>query len=254
MKLFRTLAAATIMMIAFLAPVAAGTVKVFAAASLKNALDEIAADWNASTGKDAVMVFAGSSALAKQIVEGAPADIFISADLAWMDDLQSRNLIDPATRGNLLGNSLVIVAPAGTDVNIDLSKPVDLAALLAGGKLAIADVKAVPAGRYAKAALESLGLWTRVEPHLAQSENVRAALAFVARGEAPLGIVYGSDAMVEAKVRVVGTFPAQSHPPIVYPAARIANAVNSDADEFLRHLRSGTARGIFESHGFTVLD
>ena len=228
-------------------------VHVFAAASLKTALDEIGASWKAAAGKDAVMVYAGTSSLAKQISLGAPADLFISADLDWMDYLQSKGLIRPETRCNLLGNTLVLIAPKDSTGEADLTHPVDLAGLLNGGMLAIADVKAVPAGRYAKTALDSLGLWAGVERHLAQSDNVRAALAFVARGEAPLGIVYGSDARAEPKVRVVAEFPPASHPPITYPVAVVAASTNADAGPLLQYLLSPAARTIFENNGFKVL-
>ena len=182
-------------------------VKVFAAASLKNAIDEIAASWKASTGKEAVASYAASSALAKQIIEGAPADIFVSADISWMDAVAEKNLIVTDSRKNLLGNTLVLVATAGSGKKIELKSGADIAGILGDDKLAVADVKAVPAGKYAKAALETLGLWQSVEKNLAMSENVRAALALVARGEAPLGIVYGSDAKSESKVEIAGVFP-----------------------------------------------
>lgn len=252
MGTLRTIVTLVLLVFGFALSAHAEAVKVFAAASLKNALDDIGATWTAGTGKQAVMVLAGSSALAKQISEGAPADIFISADLAWMDDLESKSLIKPGSRVNLLGNTLVLISPAQSNQAVQLSDGTDLAALLAGGKLAVADVKSVPAGRYAKAALESLKLWDNVSGHLAQSENVRAALAFVARGEAPLGIVYGSDAAVEPKVRIAATFPAHSHPPIVYPAAIVATSVNPDTAAFLGYLRSAESRRIFRSYGFTV--
>jgi len=232
---------------------AAKPVHVFAAASLKTALDAIGASWKASSGKDTIMVYAGTPSLAKQIAQGAPADIFISADLDWMDYLQSKDLIRPESRCNLLGNTLVLIAPAASSVSVDLMHPVDLASLLDGGKLAVADVKSVPAGRYARAALGSLGLWDGVKSSLAQSDNVRAALAFVARGEAPLGIVYGSDAHAEPKVRVVAAFPAGSHPPIVYPAALVAASTDAEAAPFLNYLRSPAARTIFERNGFKLL-
>lgn len=227
--------------------------RVFAAASLKTAMDDIGADWRTDTGKEITMVYAGSSALAKQITGGAPADLFISADLAWMDLLQSEGLIDDTSRRNLLGNTLVLIAPADSQDKADLSKPADLVSILNGGRMAVADVKAVPAGRYAKAALRSLGLWSELEPHLAQAENVRVALAYVARGETPLGIVYGSDALIEPKVKVIATFPADSHPPVIYPAAIVKSSANADAKRFLEFLDSPVATSIFERNGFKVL-
>ena len=254
MKVLRTIATLVLLAQGFAWPAHAEAVKVFAAASLKNALDDIGAAWMAGTGKQAVMVMAGSSALAKQIAEGAPADIFISADLAWMDDLESKGLIQSESRVNLLGNSLVLIAPQQPVQTVELSEHTDLVSLLAGGRLAVADVKSVPAGRYAKAALESLKLWDSVSDHLAQSENVRAALAFVARGEASLGIVYGSDAAAESNVRVTATFPANSHPPIVYPAAIVTASGNPDTAAFLSYLRSEESRKIFQSYGFTVFE
>ncbi len=231
----------------------AESVKVFAAASLKNAIDEIAASWKASTGKEAVASYAASSALAKQIIEGAPADIFVSADIPWMDAVAEKNLIATDSRKNLLGNTLVLVATAGSGKKIELKSGADLAGLLGDSKLAVADVKAVPAGKYAKAALETLGLWPSVEKNLAMSENVRAALALVARGEAPLGIVYGSDAKSEGKVEVAGVFPQDSHPPIIYPVALISASANPDAKEFLSFLSSDGATAVFEKQGFEVL-
>jgi molybdate transport system substrate-binding protein len=243
------------MALVFAGPIGAQaeSVKLFAAASLKNALDEVAAAWKKASGKEAVGSYAASPALAKQIAEGAPADIFISADLAWMDDLESKNLIAKDTRKNLLGNSLVLIAPAGEAKTIELKPGTDLAASLGGGKLAVAEVKSVPAGKYAKAALEKLGLWAGVEPHLAMAENVRAALTLVARGEAPLGIVYATDARSENKVEVVGTFPEDSHPPIIYPVALVAASANPDAKEFFAFLFSEDAGKIFASQGFQVL-
>lgn len=247
-----------ILLLSGMMPVAAAAhaeaVNVFAAASLKTALDEIGGGWTASSGKRAAMVYAGTPALAKQIANGAPADVFISADIAWMDELESKRLIEPATRRNLLGNTLVLIAPRDSAVSADFGTTVDLAALLAGGKLAIADVKAVPAGKYARAALESLKLWSSVEPSLAQAENVRAALALVARGEAPLGIVYGSDAKAEPAVRVVAVFPKSSYPAIIYPVALVANAPSPDAPAFLDYLLSPQARSAFERNGFSVPD
>jgi molybdate transport system substrate-binding protein len=229
-------------------------VVVFAAASLKNALDEIAAGWTARSGVEVKTSYAASSALAKQIEQGAPADLFISADLDWMDYAEQKNLVKAATRGNLLGNSLVLVAAkdwAKADIKIESNFP--LADLLGDGRLAIASVTAVPAGKYGKAALEKLGVWSSVANKLAETENVRAALALVARGEAPLGIVYRTDAAAEPGVKIVGTFPEMSHPPIVYPAALLANSRDTGAEEFLRYLAGPEARAVFEKNGFSVL-
>jgi molybdate transport system substrate-binding protein len=225
-------------------------VLVFAAASLKTALDEIAASWAASSGKRATVSYAGSNTLAKQIEAGAPAALFISADLDWMDYLADRGLIRPETRTNLLGNSLVLIAPK------DEAKPVEigpaLAGRLAGGRLAMADVNAVPAGRYGKAALEKLGAWAGLKDRIAQVESVRAALLLVSRGEAPLGIVYRTDAVADPNVAVVATFPPDSHPPIVYPAA-LTKTADPDATALLAFLRSGPARAVVERQGFAVL-
>jgi molybdate transport system substrate-binding protein len=235
-------------------PARAEPVKVFAAASLKTALDDVGKAWLAGNpGKALSTSYAASSALAKQIEAGAPADLFVSADLDWMDELEQAGLLTSGSRKALLGNSLVLVATAGSGVKLGLTPGVDLAGALAGGKLAVADVKAVPAGKYAKAALVSLGLWASVERSLAQSENVRAALALVARGEAPLGIVYGSDARSEPKVEVVAVFPATSHPPIVYPVALIKGSTSSDAAAFLAFLSTSQANAIFAAGGLTPL-
>ena len=229
-------------------------VLVFAAASLKNALDEVGAAYGQATGTKVTASYAASSALAKQIEQGAPAQLFISADLAWMDHLEKAGLIADATRRNLLGNSLVLVAgkdsPQGEVV---IGQGFDLATLLGDGRLAVGEVTAVPAGRYAKEALTRLGSWGGVEGKLAQAENVRAALALVARGEAPLGIVYKTDAASDPTVRIVGTFPADSHQPIVYPAALTKDGTGEAALGFLAYLGGPAAKAVFEKHGFTVL-
>jgi molybdate transport system substrate-binding protein len=226
---------------------------VFAAASLKNALDDANAKWKASGKPAAVISYAASSALAKQIESGAPADVFFSADLEWMDYLAERELIQADTRTFLLGNRLVLIAPKGAAVDLRIAVGFPLAAALGDGKLAMADTRAVPAGKYGKAALESLGMWASVSERIAQAENVRAALQLVARGEAPLGIVYATDAGSDANVVIVDEFPADSHPPIVYPLARTASSAHPDAAAFLAFLRSSAARPSFESQGFTVL-
>lgn len=228
-------------------------VLVFAAASLKNALDDVNAQYGRETGKHAAISYAASSTLAKQIEAAAPADIFISADLDWIDYLAKRNLIKPATRQTLLGNRLVLVAPRTSSAPVDIKKGFPLARLLKGGKLAMADTASVPAGKYGRAALESLGVWPSVERDIAQAENVRAALALVARGEAPYGIVYETDAASEPGVKVVGAFPENSHPPIVYPIALTANSTNPDAPAFLAYIESAKAKPLFEKQGFTVL-
>ena len=228
-------------------------VTVFAAASLKNALDEVTDAWSRESGKQARISYAGSSALARQIEQGAPADIFISADLDWMDYLARHKLIRAETRGNLLGNSIVLIASGADAPAVAIAPGFPLAGLLKGGRLAMADTSAVPAGKYGKAALESLGLWISVADRLAQAENVRAALLLVSRGEAPYGIVYATDAAADPKVSVVGTFPAGSHPPVLYPAAVLARSANPDAAAFLAHVKSPKMKPVFEKQGFTVL-
>ena len=226
---------------------------VFAAASLKGAMDVAADAYGARTGQRVQVSYAASPALARQIEQGAPADVFVSADVAWMDWLQARQRVDAASRRALLGNTLVLVAPVDADTSaVDLAPGVDLAARLHGGRLALASTAGVPAGRYAKSALQSLSLWDGVRAHLAETENVRAALMLVARGEAPLGVVYGSDALAEPAVRVVATFPADSHPPIVYPVARVARSTHPGTTAFLAWLQTPPAQAIFRAHGFEV--
>lgn len=228
-------------------------VVVFAAASLKTALDRIAKDWEAKSGTKVTLSFAASSAIAKQIESGAPADLFISADLKWMDWAAERKLIDTASRKTLLGNTLVLIAPKDSAVALDIAPGFPLADALGDGRLAMGEPSSVPAGVYGKAALTHLGVWDQVEAKVAGAENVRVALAYVARGEAPLGIVYATDARSEPAVKVVGTFPADSHPPVVYPAAITANATNPEAKAFLDHLSAPEAVTVFEGEGFTVL-
>src|SRR6266567_4824583 len=208
-------------------------VLVFAAASLKNALDEIAAQWRRETGKKVVISYAASNTLIRQIEQGAPADIFISADLDWMDYGQQKNLIKPDTRSNLLGNRLVLVAPKDSNATVSLVGGVDLAALLKGGRLAMGNVNTVPAGKYGKTALESLRAWDGVKDKIAPAENVRSALLFVSRGEAPFGIVYQTDAASDPAVKIVGTFPENSHPPIIYPVAVTKGSTKPDTSVFL---------------------
>lgn len=234
-------------------PASAADVTVFAAASLKNALDEIATQWQADAGKEAVSSYAASSALAKQIEEGAPADVFISADVPWMDYLVERDLVKPDTVVELLGNRLVLVAPADSDATVEIGEGFDLLGALGDGRLAMGQVDSVPAGKYGKEALTSLGVWDDVEGRVAQAENVRAALALVATGEAPFGIVYETDANSEKAVKIVGVFPEDSHAPIVYPAAVTAEAESADAGAFMEYLQSDAAAALFKKQGFTVL-
>jgi molybdate transport system substrate-binding protein len=227
---------------------------VFAAASLKNALDDIGASWTKS-GKAAPKIsFAASNTLAKQIEQGAPADIFFSADLDWMDYVQGKGLIQPGTRVDLLANKIVLIAPKDSANPIDVKQGFDLAEALAGGRLAMGNVDAVPAGKYGKAALEKLGAWDAVKDKVAQADSVRAALLLVSRGEAPLGIVYATDAAADANVRIVGTFPDGPHPPIVYPVAVTKDATSPDAAAFIAYMRGPAAKVAFEKQGFTVLN
>lgn len=225
----------------------------FAAASLKTALDDIATQWQSETGKSVKMSYAGSSALAKQIEQGAPADLFLSADSDWMNHVAGKNLIKPATRADLLGNRLVLIAAKDDKTTLKIAPGFDLAGALRTDRLAMANVAAVPAGKYGKAALEKLGVWAAVEKKFAQADDVRAALLLVARGEAPFGIVYATDAAADPAVRVVDVFPADSHAPIVYPAAVLAASNHPDAEAFLAHLRSAKARPLFEAQDFAVL-
>ena len=226
-------------------------VVVFAAASMKNALDAINAQWEKETGKKAAISYASSSALAKQIESGAPAQVFISADLAWMDYVANRNLIKADTRSNLLGNRIVLIAPKDKAKRI---KPgFDLAKLLGDERLAMGNVDAVPAGKYGKAALEGLGVWDSVSGKVAQAENVRAALLLVSRAEAAAGIVYQTDAAADPNVAILYTFPEDTHPPVIYPAALTADAKSPDAAAFLAYMKSDKAKPLFEAQGFTVL-
>jgi molybdate transport system substrate-binding protein len=230
-----------------------GHLVVFAAASLKNALDAISEQWRRETGKHAVMSYAASSTLAKQIEQGAPAQIFISADLDWMDYAAQRNLIKPETRSNLLGNRIVLIVPKDKAQKVEIKPGFDLAKMLGDGRLAMANADSVPAGKYGKTALEKLGVWPSVSGSIAQAENVRAALLFVSRGEAPVGIVYQTDAAADPGVAIAGTFPENTHPPIIYPIALTAGATNTDAEAFLAYIKSAKAKPLFEAQGFTVL-
>ena len=226
---------------------------VFAAASLKDALDAVNANWQKESGIKATISFAASSALAKQIEQGAPADIFVSADEDWMDYLATRKLIKPETRFDLVGNKLVLIAPKDSKLTATIASGFPLASLLGDGHLAMADTASVPAGKYGKAALEKLGVWDGVKDRIAQAENVRAALALVSRGEAPLGIVYITDAKADPNVKVLDTFPEGTHAPILYPIAITAASTNKDAPAFLAYLKTATGQSVFEAQGFKVL-
>jgi molybdate transport system substrate-binding protein len=226
---------------------------VFAAASMKNALDDVDTAYTAKTGVKVVASYAASSVLAKQIDQGAPADIFLSADIDWMDYAAKQKTINTETRTNLLGNSIVLIAPKDSGLtNVTISAGFDLAKLAGNGRIATGDVSSVPVGKYAKAALEKLGAWNAAAPKFAMAESVRAALTLVARGEAALGIVYATDARVEPEVKIVGTFPADSHPPIIYPVAATTSA-GAGAANYLAFLHSQAAKTIFEKYGFTFL-
>lgn len=240
---------------AALSPAAAEdkTITVFAAASMKNALDEIDAAYTAKTGIKFSVSYAASSVLAKQIEQGAPADVFVSADTDWMDYAIAKKTINEPTRVNLLGNSIVLIAPKDARIDdVNIAQGFDLAKLAGDGRIATGDVKSVPVGKYAKAALEKLGAWQAAEPKFAMAESVRAALTLVARGEASLGIVYSTDAKVEPGVKTIGTFPAASHPAIVYPVAATTTA-KGETSGYLAFLRSSAAKSIFEKYGFRFL-
>jgi molybdate transport system substrate-binding protein len=229
------------------------TLTVFAAASMKNAVDDINAAFTKANGIKVVSSYAASSALAKQIEAGAPADLFASADLEWMDYVAGKKLIRDDTRVNLLGNRLVLIAPKDSKIdNVTIGQGFDLAKLAGDGRITTGDVRAVPVGKYAKAALEKLGAWAAAEPKFAMAENVRAALLLVSRGEAALGIVYETDAKVDPGVKIVGHFPEDSHPAITYPVALTANA-KPEAAKYLAFMRSNAAKAIFEKYGFTFL-
>ncbi|WP_042692934.1 molybdate ABC transporter substrate-binding protein [Azospirillum sp. B506] len=237
--------------IALCAPAAmAQDVLVLAAASTKNAVDKLAAQFKAKTGASVTSSFAASSALAKQIENGAPADIFISADLDWMDYLQQRNLIRTDSRVSLLGNELVVVVPKGSKLKPDLAKGGKLADQLGDGRLATGDPSNVPVGKYAKAALEKLEQWTAVEPKLARADSVRAALVLVSRGEVPLGIVYRTDAAIDPGVEVAATFPPDSYPPVIYPAALVAASKSTAAATFLDYMKSPDGMAVWKEFGF----
>jgi len=254
---WRGLAAVLIMLLAPPAAMPAsaqtGDILVFAAASLRDALDTVAAQYRQDTGKAVKISYGASSALAKQIEAGAPADIFISADLDWMDYVAQRHLIVGGTRKNILGNRLVLVTAKDDPVQVRIAPGFPLADLLKGGRLAMADTNAVPAGKYGKAALEKLRVWSSVSGSIAQAENVRAALVLVSRQEAPFGIVYQTDAAADPNVRIAGIFPEDTHPPIIYPIARVAASRNADAARLLAYIEAPQAAPAFERQGFTVL-
>ncbi len=225
---------------------------VFAAASLTNALDEIGAAYTRQTQRPVKFSYAASSALARQLEAGARADVFFSADIEWMDYAQAHKLIDRSSRRNVLSNRLVLVAPADSRAELKIAPGFALAAALGNGRLATGDPDTVPAGRYARSALMSLGVWNEVATRLVRADNVRSALAFIARGETPLGIVYETDARIEKRVRIVDFFPADSHPPVVYPVAMTAEARPS-ARQFIEFLQSAAAQQAFERYGFQTI-
>lgn len=233
-----------------MAPAHGADLLVFSAASLREALDEQASRFEAETRGKITVSYGASNALAKQIEAGAPADIFLSADTDWIDYLDKRDLLRPGTRIDLLRNRLVLIAPAEARASLPIAPGFALAAALGTGRLATANPDSVPAGKYAKAALTALGVWASVESRLARTDNVRAALVLVARGEAPFGIVYATDALAEPKVRIVDTFPEQTHPPIVYSIAIVASSRSPSARRFVDSLHSPTARAVWVRHGF----
>lgn len=225
---------------------------VFAASSLTDAMDQIGPAYTQATGQQVKLSYAASSVLAKQVEAGAKADVFFSADTDWMEYLQSRSLIDKGTRKDLLGNKLVLVAPVNSNVSLRIARNFELASALGRGRLATGDPDSVPVGKYARMALTSLGVWDDVADKLIRAENVRSALSFVGRGEAPLGIVYATDAFVDKKVRIVDTFPATSHLPIIYPVAATAGAQPS-AKAFVTYLQGEAAQTVFKKYGFSTL-
>jgi molybdate transport system substrate-binding protein len=237
---------------AFADPPAETPITVFAAASLQGVLDRAGWVYAALNAHPVRFSYGASSALARQIEEGAPADVFISADPDWMDYLSKKKLIVEATRRNLLSNHLALIAPAAAKVSLEVGWKMPIGKALAGGRLAVAGPD-VPAGRYAQASLTKLGVWDEVKDHLAPAQNVRAALAFVARGETPFGIVYDTDAMTEPKVKIVGLFPDSSHPPIIYPGAVLTAATSPNARSFLDGLTSPKEADVFRKAGFRVL-
>lgn len=248
----RLLAAVAALLMCVAPPASAQVTTVFAAASLKEALDDVVRQFERGGGGTVAVSYAASSALAKQIEAGAPADLFISADTDWADYLAARHLLAPGSRINLLGNQLVLIAPAGAQTGLRISRGFRLAEALGDNRLAMANPDAVPAGKYGKAALDALGVWPTVAGKVARAENVRGALLLVSRGEAPFGIVYRTDALADRGVRIVDTFPAGSHPAIIYPLARVAGAKSSAAPALLAFMKS--ARATWEKYGFTVIE
>ncbi|AWH87631.1 molybdate ABC transporter substrate-binding protein [Limnobaculum parvum] len=231
---------------------AAEKITVFAAASLTNALEEIATDYQKKSGVEVTSSFASSSTLARQIEQGAPADMFISADQQWMDFVVEKKLMDDKTRVTLLGNDLVLVAPADSPLkHVNVSKVTDWSSLLKDGRLAVGDPDHVPAGIYTKQALTFLGVWDQLSPKMARANNVRAALALVERAEAPLGIVYGSDAVASKKVKMVGIFPDDSHLPVEYPMAAVKDHATPAVQAFAKYLTTPEASAVFEKYGFS---
>jgi molybdate transport system substrate-binding protein len=230
----------------------AANVTVFAAASLKEAMDQQARQFQAGTGNKIVVSYGASNALAKQIESGAPADVFVCADVDWMDYVEQRRLVALGTRVNLLRNTLVLIAPSSSTTALRIAPRFALASELGNERLAMANPDSVPAGKYAKAALEHLGVWASVERRIARTDNVRSALALVSRGEAPFGIVYRTDAIADERVRIVDTFPAETHPPIVYPIALLADSESPAARSLVDYLRSAGARATWEHYGFVV--
>ena len=250
MTLLRAIAGAALATVVAL-NASAADVLVFGAASLKEALDDQARQFEAATGHKVTISYGGSNTLAKQIEAGAPADLFISADLDWMDFVDGKGLVMAGMRVNLLRNALVLIAPASSTSSLKIAPGFALAAALGNNKLAMANPDSVPAGQYGKSALESLNVWSSVEKQVARAENVRAALALVSRGETPFGIVYATDAYADKGVRIVDTFPASSHPPIVYPAAILASSKSPAGKPLLDFLRSPPARATWEKYGFS---
>jgi molybdate transport system substrate-binding protein len=247
------IAAALLVLSLFSRPAAADEITVFAAASLTNAMGDVCRAFEAKEKHSVSLSFASSSTLAKQIENGAPANLFLSADLAWMDYLDQRKLIVEKSRTNLLGNRLVLIAPVASRIGkVDLKPGVDLTALLSGGLLACGDPDHVPAGKYARSALENLGIWKPLEAHIARANDVRAALALVERAECPLGVVYATDAAASSKVKLVGVFPESSHPAIIYPAALVKGNDTPEAQSLFKFLQSPVPKPIFEKYGFTV--
>jgi molybdate transport system substrate-binding protein len=252
----RILAAVAVLCLASCGPLqqARQPLVVLAAASLQEALTAEADAWAKQDHPRPTLSFAASSALARQVRSGAPADIFVSADEAWMDVLEKAGSLRPGTRRDLVGNAIVLIAPRNSAVAVDPADPASLAAALGDGKLAMADPETVPAGRYGKAALEHLRAWDKVAGKIAAAENVRAALKLVEAGEAPLGIVYATDAAASTRVRIVARFPAASHPPIRYPMAVLAVSNNPQAASFAQFLASPRGQAILARYGFGPAD